>query len=301
MSPADVARLVALAAIWGASFVFIRVLVPPLGPVWVAALRLLIAGAVLVVWLAATRRDAGLARHWRAYLFLGMLNSALPFVLYGIAARELPAATMSILNTATPLFGALLAAGFLGERLTTPRVAGIGCGVAGVALVGGGGAVAVDPGALLAVAACLGATLCYATAGVWLRRYGAGLSPYAIAAWSQLLAGLALAPAGIAAPPPGPLSPAVAANLLALALLCSGVAYLLYYRLMQSVGPTKTLTVTFLMPAFGMAWGAIFLGESITATMLGGAVLIVAGTALVALGGARAGPARAAARLEGKV
>jgi len=299
--PADVARLVALAAIWGASFVFIRVLVPPLGPIWVAALRLLIAGAVLAAWLAATGRDARLARHWRAYLFLGILNSALPFVLYGVAARELHAATMSILNTATPLFGALLAAGFLGERLTTRRLAGIACGMAGVALVAGGAALAVDPRSLGAVAACLGATLCYAAAGVWLRRFGTDLSPYAIAAWSQLLAGLALVPVGIAAPPPGPMSPATWANLLALALLCSGVAYLLYYRLMQTVGPTKTLTVTFLMPAFGMAWGGLLLGESITATMLGGAALIVAGTALVAFGGARARPTRHAARLEGKV
>jgi drug/metabolite transporter (DMT)-like permease len=291
----DVVRLVLLAAIWGASFVFIRVLVPPLGPVWVAALRLLVAGAVLVAWLAATRRDAALATHWRAYLFLGILNSALPFVLYGVAARELPAATMSILNAATPLFGALLAAMFLGERLTGTKLAGIACGVAGVALVSRGGGFVYSAGAMLAVAACLGATLCYASAGVWLKRAGSQLSPYAIAAWSQLLAGLALLPAGMLLPPPGPFTLAVVASLLALALLCSGVAYLLYYRLMQRVGPTRTLTVTFLMPAFGMFWGALFLGESVTATMIVGAVLIVAGTAVVALAGARgAWPGRAA-------
>ena len=301
MRPADVARLVVLAAIWGASFVFIRVLVPALGPVWVAALRLLIAGAVLVGWLVATRREAALGRHWRAYLFLGILNSALPFVLYGIAARDLPASTMSILNTATPLFGALLAAAFLGERLTAVRIGGVACGIAGVALVSGGGGLAGGAGAPLAVAACLGATLCYASAGIWLKRFGAGLSPYAIAAWSQLFAGLALVPSGIAVPPPGTVSPAVVANLLALALVCSGIAYVLYYRLMQSVGPTRTLTVTFLMPAFGMAWGALFLGEPITAGMLAGAALVVAGTALVALGGARAGRRARDARLEGNV
>jgi len=301
MPLADVARLLALAAIWSASFVFIRVLVPSLGPVWTAALRLLIAGAVLALWLAATRRNASLGRHWRAYLFVGLVNSALPFVLYGYAARALPASYMAILNSATPLFGAMLAAAFLDERLTAARVGGIACGVAGVVLVSRAGGLVVDGGVLLAIAASLAATFCYASAGVWLRRFGATLSPYAIAAWSQLFAGLALVAPGIAVPPPGPLSAPVVANLLALALLCSGVAYLLYYRLMQRIGPTKTLTVTFLMPAFGMAWGALFLGETISAAMLAGAALIVAGTALVALVGAFPRGRRATARLEESV
>jgi drug/metabolite transporter (DMT)-like permease len=256
---------------------------------------------VLALWLAATRRYASLGRLWRAYLFVGLVNSALPFVLYGYAARALPASYMAILNSATPLFGAMLAAAFLDERLTAARVGGIACGVAGVVLVSRAGGLVVDAGVLLAIAASLAATFCYASAGVWLRRFGATLSPYAIAAWSQLFAGLALVAPGIAVPPPGPLSAPVVANLLALALLCSGVAYLLYYRLMQRIGPTKTLTVTFLMPAFGMAWGALFLGETISAAMLAGAALIVAGTALVALVGAFPRGRRAKARLEESV
>ncbi len=301
MRVADVARLLVLAAIWSASFVFIRVLVPPLGPVWMAALRLLLAGAVLVLWLAATRRNASLGRHWRSYLFVGLINSALPFVLYGYAARELPASYMAILNSATPLFGAMLAALFLNERLTLSKVAGIACGVAGVVLVSRAGGLVVDTDVVLAIAASLAATFCYASGGVWLKRFGSGLSPYAVAAWSQLLAGVALLPLGATSPPPGPIDAAVLGNLLALALVCSAVAYLLYYRLMQSVGPTKTLTVTFLMPAFGMAWGALFLGETISAAMLAGAALIVAGTALVAVVGASPSGRRTEARLEERV
>jgi drug/metabolite transporter (DMT)-like permease len=300
MRVADLARLLALAAIWSASFVFIRVLVPPLGPVWLAALRLLLAGAMLVLWLAATRRDGSLGRHWRAYLLVGIINSALPFVLYGYAARELPASYLAILNAATPLFGAVLAAAFLDERLTVPKVAGIACGVAGVALVSRAGGLVVDAEVLLAVAASLAATFCYASGGVWLKRYGGGLSPYAVAAWSQLLAGVTLLPLGATSPPPGPIDAVVIANLLALALVCSAVAYLLYYRLIRDVGPTRAMTVTLLMPAFGMAWGALFLGEAITGPMLAGAALIVAGTAAVVF--QRGGSARRAApRFEGKV
>jgi drug/metabolite transporter (DMT)-like permease len=298
---AEVARLVALAAIWSASFVFIRVLVPPLGPVWMAALRLLLAGTVLVLWLVATRHNASLGRHWRAYLFVGLVNSALPFVLYGYAARELPASHMAILNCATPLFGAMLAAAFLDERLTVAKVGGIACGVAGVALVSRAGGLVVDGGVLLAIAASLAATFCYASAGVWLRRCGGTLSPYATAAWSQLFAGVALLPLGATSPPPGPIDAAVIANLLALALVCSAVAYILYYRLIRDVGPTRAMTVTLLMPAFGMAWGALFLGEAITGPMLAGAALIVAGTALVALVGASPSGRRTEARLEERV
>ena len=300
MRLADLARLLALAAIWSASFVFIRVLVPPLGPVWLAALRLLVAGAMLVLWLAATRRDGSLGRHWRAYLLVGVVNSALPFVLYGYAARELPASYLAILNAATPLFGAVLAAVFLDERLTFAKVAGIACGVAGVTLVSRAGGLVVDADVLLAVAASLAATFCYASGGVWLKRCGGGLSPYAVAAWSQLLAGLMLLPLAATLPLPGPIDAAVIANLLALALVCSAVAYLLYYRLIRDVGPTRAMTVTLLMPAFGMAWGALFLGEAITGPMLAGAALIVAGTAAVVF--PRGGSARRAApRFEGKV
>jgi drug/metabolite transporter (DMT)-like permease len=276
--PADIARLLALAAIWGASFVFIRVVAAPLGPVATATSRVLIAGAVLVAWLAITRQDARVRQYWRAYLFIGVVGSALPFLLYPYAALTLPASYMVILNAVTPLFAVVLSALWLGEPLTPGKVAGIGAGIAGVALVSGAGVLAVDGRVLVAVAACVAATLCYAIGSVWLKRHGSHLSPQAVAAWSQLCAGFALLAPAALAPPPGPITAIVVANLLALALLCSAVAYLLYFRLIRDLGPTRALTVTFLMPAFGMAFGALFLGESITWTMLAGAALIVGGT-----------------------
>lgn len=277
--PADMARLTALAMIWSMSFVFFRVLADPVGAVPTATFRVLVAGLVLVAWLAWTGRDADVRNHWRAYLFMGVVNAAIPFSLFAYAAHTLPASVMALLNAATPLFTTLLAARWLGEALDRRKVAGVVAGLAGVALVTGGGAIEPSMRGALAVGACIVATFGYAWSGVWLKRNGSSLSPYAIAGWSQLFAGVVLLPAVPFVPPPGPITPIVVANLLGLALLCSAVAFLLYYRLMRDIGPTRTMTVTFLIPAFGILWGALLLGERITATMIAGMLLIAAGTA----------------------
>lgn len=286
MRSADVARLVTLAAIWSLSFVFMRVVAPPLGPAWTAALRVLIGGGALVAWLALSRRDTNLRTHWRAYLAIGAVNSALPFFLFAYAALALPASYLAILNATVPLYAVLLGAVWLQESLTPAKLGGIAIGIVGVALATGAGAIEMEATTWLAVAAALVAALCYAVSGVGIKLRGQALSPYAIAAWSQVFAGLVLLPPAALFPPPGPFTPLVAACLAGLALLCSAVAYLLYFRLIRDVGPTRTATLTFLLPAFGIVWGALLLGESITLPMLAGAALIVGGTAAVLRPGA---------------
>lgn len=283
----DLARLLALAVLWSASFVFIRVLVAPLGPVWTATLRMLVAGGALVALFAVVGYRGGVRGHWNAYLGIGLVNSAAPFLLFAWAAQTLPASYLVILNAATPMFAALAAAAWLGERLGVVKLAGLGGGAAGVVLVSGAGPLAPTPQVIAAVVASLAAALCYALAGLWLKRRGAALEPRAIAGWSQAFAGLAMLPIALAFPLPGPVTPGVVANLAALALLCSAVAYLLYFRLIRDIGPTRAMTVTFLMPALGMLWGALFLGESVTPAMLAGAALVVAGTAAVLSPGRR--------------
>jgi len=277
----DTGRLVALAAIWGASFIFFRVLVPVLGPVATATARVLIAGVTLLLYCRATGFDTQWRRYWREYLVLGIVNSAFPFVLYAFAALHIPASYSAILNSVAPLFGALLALVFLGEPLTPGKLAGLVAGVSGVALVSNAGPVAAENWFHVAVAACLVAALCYAAAGIYVKRRAAGAKPLAIAAWSQFFAGIVLLPFVPLSPPTGELTAPVIANVLALALLCSAVAYLLYYRLIADVGPSSALTVTFLIPPFGMLWGALFLGEAITPPMLAGCALILGGTAAV--------------------
>jgi len=235
---------------------------------------------------------AELRRHWKAYLWVGAVNSAAPFLLFAWAAQTLPASYLVILNAATPMFGALAAAAWLDERLTAAKLAGLGAGVAGVALVSGAGPLAPTPQVIVAIVASLAGALCYALAGLWLKRRGAALEPKAIAGWSLACAGVAMLPIALAFPLPGPVTGTVVANLAALALLCSAVAYLLYFRLIRDIGPTRAMTVTFLMPALGMLWGALFLGESVTPAMLVGAALVIGGTAAV-LSPARADGMRA--------
>ncbi len=285
MRPVDIARLVALGAIWGGSFILIRVLAPVIGPVPTAASRVLLGGLVLVAYAAATRRRAQLQRFWVAYVIVGAVNSAIPFTLFGFAALHLPGSYLGILNSVTPLFGVLLASVWLGERLTLAKFAALGFGCAGVALVSGAGPVEPDGMFGWAVAASLAAAFCYAAAGVYLRRKAADAPPMAVAAWSQLAAAALLMPLvlGGTSPPVADVirDPLLVADVLALAILCSAIAYLLYYRLMQDVGPTRTLTVTFLIPLFGMLWGALFLHETITLPMIAGCALIVAGTLAV--------------------
>ena len=281
LAGADVARLVALAAIWGASFYFYRILVPVLGPVVTAAARVIIGGLALVAWLRFIRVDGELTRHGRHYAVIGVLNSAIPFALFAWAALTLPASYSAILNATAPLFSALLGAAWLGERFTVRKLAAIAVGMAGVALVTRAGPLVVDARVLLATGACLAATFCYAATGVYVKRHASAAPPRGIAAWSQVAAGAVLLPLLPVVPPTGPVTPAVVAAALALALLCSSVAYVLYFRLMADLGPTRTMAVTFLIPVFGMLWGVLFLGESVTGPMLAGAALIVAGTGLI--------------------
>ncbi len=278
MQWSGVARLVALAAIWGGSFIFIRVLAPVIGPVLTAASRVLIAGVALLLYCRAAGFDAEFRHFWRQYLVIGVVNSALPFLLYAFAALHIPASYSVILNSVTPLFSALLAAAFLAERLTTAKLAGLVTGAAGVIFVSKAGPVVADAMFGWAVAACLAAALCYAAAGVYMKKRAAAARPLAIAGWSQTFAALVLLPAVPFAPAPGEITAAVAGNVLGLALLCSAIAYLLYYRLIADIGPTRALTVTFLMPVFGMAWGALLLDETITMAMVAGCALIVGGT-----------------------
>jgi drug/metabolite transporter (DMT)-like permease len=285
LPPADLLRLTALGAIWGASFIFIRVLAPAIGPWPTAASRVLLGGLVLVAYAAVLRRPAELARHGRAYVVIGLVNSAIPFVLFGYAALHLPASYLAILNSATPLFAALLASAWLAEPLTVSRSVGLVTGCAGVALVTGTGPVRFDPVLPWAVAASLLASFCYAASGIYLRRRAPDAPSLAVAGWSQLAAGIVLLPFALATLPavdPALLrQPVIVLDLLALAVVCSALAYLLYYRLMRDVGPTRTFTVTFLIPLFGMLWGSLFLQETITLSMLAGCGLVIAGTVAV--------------------
>lgn len=284
MRQADWLRLLVLAAIWGGSFIFMRVLAPVLGPVVTADLRVLLAGAVLLAWFAFTGLAVDWRGAWKHYLVIGAINSAIPFTLFAYAALHLPASYSAIFNATAPLFGAVFGALWLAEGFSANRAFGIAFGIGGVVLVSRAGSFTPDADFLAAAIACLVAAACYGLGGVYLNRFAKGVKPAAIAGASQLMAGLLLLPLVPLAPPSGPVTTLVIACVLGLSLLCSGFAYLLYYRLMADVGPTRALTVTFLIPGFGILWSAVFLGERITGGMLAGCGLVLIGTWLVTRG-----------------
>ena len=284
MKRSDYARLLLLAAIWGASFIFIRVTAPVLGALWMSEARVLIGGLALLAWFRFTGFDPQWRRFWRFYAAVGVLNSAVPFTLYGFAGMHLPGSLMAILNATSPMFGLVLGAAFAGEGLTLRKIGGLALGAAGVALVARPAQGEATPMFLWGVAACLGAAFAYGLTGLLMKKRGAGVPPRGIAVGAQLCAALMLAPLLPFAPPPAAPSAVVVANLLALGVLASSIALILYFRLMADVGATRALTVTFLIPLFGMLWGVLFLGETLTAAAIGGAVLILAGTGLVTRG-----------------
>jgi drug/metabolite transporter (DMT)-like permease len=284
MSARSTALLVLLAALWGGSFVFIRVAAPALGAIPLAFARVSLAAAALLALAAAQRRMPDFRRHWREFAVVGVVNSALPFVLFSFAEQSITASAAAILNATSPFFGAIAAAIWLGEALTWKKVAGMIVGFAGVAILVGWHPDAMDRNSLLAIGACLAASLCYGLGGTYTRKKLTGVPSFAIACASQVAASIVLAPAAPFASVPGPVNAVVVANVIALALASTAVAYLIYFKLIAEAGPARALTVTFLIPLFGVLWGFLFLGEALSPNMLTGGALIVAGTALTLRG-----------------
>lgn len=281
MKPADYGRLVLLAAIWGGAFPFMRVAAPALGAVVTAELRVLIGGLALLLWLRLTGEGIEVRRHWRFYLLIGSVGIALPFTLYAYAATLAPASLLSILNATAPMFGLAWSSALGDERVTLRRAAGLALGLAGVVLIAGPGGLEASPELLLASAAALAACCAYGVVGVLMKRFSSGATPRAMAAGNQLAAALGLLPLALVLLPAATPSALVIGNMLALGLLSSGVAFLLYFRLMADVGATKALAVTYLIPLFGVLWGWLFLGESLPPSAFAGGALILAGTVLV--------------------
>jgi len=282
--PRDAAELLLLAALWGASFLFMRIAAPQFGPWAMAELRVAGAGLLLLPILAWRGELGALALRWRAIGVVGVTNSALPFVLFGVAALSITAGLASVFNAATPLFTAVLGWAWLREPMTRGRALGLAIGFAGVVGLAwdkaGAQSGAGDAGIALAIAACLVATLGYGFSANFTRQRLAGVPAMALAAGSQIGAALALAvPAALHWPATAPDATAWAA-VVTLSLLCSGLAYILYFRLIAAVGATNASAVTFLIPVFGMLWGGWLLAEPVTGSMLLGCSVILAGTAL---------------------
>lgn len=280
MDPASLVRLLLLAAIWGSSFLFMRVAAPILGPTVLIAWRVALAAVFLLAIAALSKRAIRLRTHWRHYVILGACNSAVPFMLFAFAAQTLSASLLSILNATAPIFAAAIA-GIAGRTLPSPKVAlGLILGVVGVTVLASFDAVMLRSGAVVALLAALGASLSYGIASNYAKS-APGVDPFANALGTMCAATLLVAPAAPFFPAHAQASASVVMAVVALGVLCSGVAYLLFFRLIADLGPASALTVTFLIPVFGVLWGRLFLGEPIGIHTLAGSAIVVVGTALV--------------------
>jgi drug/metabolite transporter (DMT)-like permease len=284
MTRRDRAELLLLGALWGASFLFMRLGAADFGPVVLSALRVGIASLALLPLLLWRGQATALRANWRAIAIVGVVNSALPFVLFSVAALAINAGLSAIFNATAPLWGALIAWAWLGDQLSRPRVAGLAIGFAGVVWLAWDKA-NFTPGehgvsAMVAIAACLAATLCYGFGANYAKRRLDQVSPLAVATGSQMAASAALALPALWLWPAAAPSGTAWASVVGLALLCTAAAYLLYFRLIAHLGAARAITVTFLIPVFGLIWGGAFLGEQLTPAMLLGCAVILLGTAL---------------------
>lgn len=280
MKPRDLLDLTLLAALWGGSFLFMRYAVPDFGVVPLIWLRVALASVCLLPLLLLKRQFGALRQQAGALTVMSLFNSGLPFLLIAWATLSITAGLASIMNAMTPVFTALIGALWLGDRLDGRRSLGLLLGLAGVALLAADKADFRPGGSGWAIVAMLLATVCYGFAANHTRRYLQGVPALVNATGTQLVSALVLLPPALWSWPermPG-LGPWLAA--LVLGVACSALAYLLFFRLIARVGASRAVTVTFLVPVFGTLWGALFLGEPVTASMLAGGAVVLLGTGL---------------------
>lgn len=281
MPARDAIDLVILGALWGASFLFMRVAAPAFGPVTLIAVRVSIA-AVLLLPLMARERGLAQARTAAGPLVLvGALNTAIPFTLFAYAALTLPAGLSSVLNASVPLFGALVGLVWLGQRPRPQQVAGLALGFAGVLVLAWPRL--SSPADWRAVVAAIAATVLYAVSAHLTRQTLGGVRPLVVAGGSMAGAAALLLPFAFVWPPAAMPSSGAWLTALALGVASTAIAYVMYFRLIARSGPTVAMMVTYLVPVFGVTWGALFLGERLASTALAGGALVLSGVALATL------------------
>lgn len=280
MKTRDLIDLVALGFLWGASFLFMRIAGPEFGAFALVEVRVAIAALVLLPMLLLRGQGGELISNWGVLGILGVHNTALPFFLLTWATLFLSAGIAGILNATAPIFAAIIAWVWLGEKFTIGRTAGLLVGTVGVWLLVRDKIGASMGDTTLAVIAALGGAFLYGVGGNFTRRYASHIKPLAIATGSQIGAALALLPIAVLTWPDTSISQTAWAAAITMGLFSTALAYILYFRLIANTGPTNAITVTYLIPLFAMLLGAVVIDEPITGSMVVGCAVILLGTAL---------------------
>lgn len=279
-------ELLLLAAIWGSSFMFMRVGAPEFGPIMFTALRTGIAALFLYFCLVKYKQKEALKGRWQQIFIVGTLNTAIPFALFGYATLTLTAGTTSVLNATTPMFGAIVAYIWFKDKLSVSATFGLILGFIGVYLLVSenihlpNSESTGSNNVLLPTLAAMLAALCYGISANYTKKHFSGIKPLALAAGSQISATTLLIPISLFFIPDDIPSSSAIISVILIGIICTGFAYILFFRLIAQLGPTKAISVTYLIPAFGILWGALFLGETISLTMLIGGIVILLGVAL---------------------
>ncbi|WP_259369325.1 DMT family transporter [Colwellia sp. MB02u-10] len=281
-------ELLLLAAIWGASFMFMRVGSPEFGPIVFATLRAGIAAIFLIICLVLFKETNALKGRWRDIFVVGALNTAIPFTLFSFATLTLTAGTASVLNATAPMFSAIVAYIWLKDKLSLSAMFGLVIGFFGVYLLVSDNLhfdieftdKSLENNTLLPTLAAMLAALCYGISANYTKKNLSTIKPLALAAGSQIAATAMLLPLSLFFIPETLPSSNAIWSVLLIGVICTGVAYILFFRLIAQLGPAKAISVTYLIPAFGILWGALFLGETISLMMLLGGGIILLGVAL---------------------
>ncbi|WP_227317375.1 DMT family transporter [Cedecea davisae] len=288
MRASDYLRLLFLAAVWGASFLFMKIAAPEFGAINTAFLRVFFGFVGLAVILLMLKSSFRFDGKFRSALVLGAINSGLPFFMYCLAAKLLPAGYSAILNATTPLMGAIVGFSFFGEKLSIRKWVGVILGLAGIMVITSVGDAHSTDEKIFGIIACLVATTCYGVAGFLTRRWisdKGGLDPKIVAFGSQIGATLFLLPFFAWSVSTGPTINWIQGNVwlsvLGLGFICTAVAYIFYFRLIADIGPLRSLTVTFLIPPFGVLWGYLILNETISEGFIIGALIVCVSVWLV--------------------
>jgi len=273
--------LVFISALWGSSYIFMKVLSPVFGPVITASFRLIIAAIFLFILFKFQNYKVNWKRDYKLFFIIGVLNAGVPFFLYSYAALHIDASLSVILNSTAPMFGALFGYFIMKDKLSYLKIIGLVIGSLGVGIVSSVTLASGSAEFIISIIACLFASSLYGLSGVIIIKHAKKIEPKALALGSMFFGGISLLPFIIIFPIQGKVSLEIISYLMVFGILCTAIAFLIYFKLIKEIGTIKALTVTYLMPVFGIVWAFIILGERPNASMIIGLIIILVGIYLI--------------------